>query len=83
MAGMRIVKVRWVDSRAWSGWNDQEEVKRWANEPGSDEINTIGLLMEENEKHILLVQSEHGESGIGNAFMIPRGAVLKMEYLDE
>ena len=74
----KIVKVEWVDaaddSRTWLEMDDLEDVVP---------ITTIGILIENNKKRVVVAHSSCQSSRIGGIIYIPKGCVKKIEYLTD
>lgn len=80
---MKVVKVKWIDSTAGSGWESKEGFKM---EPAY--VLTYGFLIDESDKYISIVQSyspgnDTNEEQVLNNVTIPRCAVLSMETIEE
>lgn len=81
----KIVHVIWEDCVGdGSGWIDREEFDDWADTE-LPEIHTVGFLVAEREKFIMVascVSSDDGHS-FGNVQKIPRSQIHSVETLAE
>lgn len=82
----RLVKLTWEDIVAphGGGWTTEEEVK------ASDVVvcHTVGWIIKETRSKrgrvwIVSTLMDDGEGGAGHAHIIPKGCIVKREYLDE
>ena len=73
----KIVVIEWVDSSQYSlGWTDEVEL-------GLTPITTIGFLIGKNEESYAISHSIGFEGYHYDAFVIPKGCVRDITYLDE
>jgi len=74
---MRMVLVRWRDSRTSHGWGTKEEYDEVVEET-LDHLS-CGFLYGEYEDRVALILSTHSESDeYSDMMMIPREAVLEI-----
>jgi hypothetical protein len=68
----KIVYLKWVDSTSWEGWK---------NLPLTDskmcEIETIGYVIKETKKKIVIAHSISNANHTNGILSIPKGALLK------
>ncbi len=75
----KIVKVTWVDSSEYYGWQDVTEVQ----EKQCMRVMTVGILWEKTQAHLKIVQSFGESTHILGILVIPRGCVKSIEELGE
>jgi hypothetical protein len=70
-----LVEVVWRDAEEYGevGWNDFEDVLKFAEEPCTI-VRSIGYLLYESESHISLLRSMHS-AGVSSVEKIPRGFI--------
>jgi hypothetical protein len=72
----KIVVIEWVDSSAYSlGWTDEVELDLTP-------ITSMGFLIGENEESYAISHSIGLEGCHFDAFVIPKGCVRDITYLD-
>lgn len=76
MNNLKIVYVKWIDSTHFSlGWNRDDLEKL-----NAQEIETVGYLVNENDRYINISHSRGGE-GTGyvtyDAYLIPKGCIVE------
>ncbi len=79
MADYPIVKVSWFDACGDSAWTDLETLI------GTDPTAavTVGFLIYEDDKKIIIASSKHIDNGIGSWDIIPQGMVDEVIYMTE
>lgn len=76
---MKIVEVKWMDSRGTTRWDSKES---YAEEAKKDlSITSIGYLAFESDDRVSIIQNVSPTS-FDNMMTIPRIAVLSMKELD-
>ena len=75
---MRLVLVVWTDAGGRSGWQDADEVVRWANDDENFSIVTVGFVMAESEDALLLAPSVSGNKVL-DPIRIPQRAIEHIE----
>jgi hypothetical protein len=75
---MKLVKVKWVDSRCRSGWRSLDELVREVNEDKMTH-ESVGWLVVETDKFIVLAPNRYlGKSmDVCDCMQIPKSALLK------
>jgi hypothetical protein len=74
---MKIMMVEWLDSMSESGWNNLSYLKK--NEP--IKCVTIGILLEDSDSHLTVVQSVSDLGKAGESMTIPKCCVKRMRQL--
>jgi hypothetical protein len=72
----RIVKIDWVDSCEFGGWQDD------INDMKPCSCTTIGYLLKECKTHVVLAASASGTSFCSH-MTIPKGCIVKITDLKE
>ena len=86
---MKIVLVTWFDVYSLEQWLDKTELKAiLADQPRGARTITLGIVHEENNDALILIQSlqpETEETGMNVAglLLIPKGMIEKVEVLKE
>ena len=69
------VRVEWVDSSGWNGWQPLDKVLKEAGED-TLECTTVGLLLDQDKDSIMVVQNvSYGTNQVHSPFKIPRSAI--------
>jgi hypothetical protein len=76
-----IVRVRWIDTWSAHGWIDQEVFEKCKDEPDC-EIDSVGFLVDECDRHIILAFSL-GKGQIGDIMKISKQAITHLEVLKD
>jgi len=74
---LQILLIKWRDSGSLYGWQNQENINRFK----PVEAYTGGILVEEAKDYIKLVQTYCEDGDKSNAFVIPRGCILKKKVI--
>tara|TARA_R110000744_G_scaffold91642_1_gene177755 strand:+ start:690 stop:926 length:237 start_codon:yes stop_codon:yes gene_type:complete len=72
----RKVIVEWIDAWTSGGWSDTYDAR-------PAKVFTMGLVLEENEKGIMVAQSYTADGGFGNLTFIPNEDINTVTYLKE
>jgi hypothetical protein len=77
---LRAVRVYWLDSeRGTDGWQNLEHFLENAHEPPTN-VTSIGLLIQESDTHITLIQSLTEEE-VMNIIKIPRCSITEIDEI--
>lgn len=77
-----IVTVHWVDSNIFTGW-ESEHVFRQSLVEDSLDCYSVGYLVAQDEKEVVIVQSYSSRDLWSEMLRIPMGAVVGIETLKE
>jgi len=72
-----IVRIVWVDTMAWAGWHDQEQIKGYGLLP----ITSVGIVVADKEDCILIATSVAGNTlneQVGQITSIPKCSITKI-----
>ena len=75
MRNPKLVLVRWVDSYSNDRWHFINEAKEWG--AGTFEVKTVGWLIDESDKHILLAGGYSNNKSVNNLSHIPKVNIIK------
>lgn len=75
---MKLVKVGWYDARWYGGWEDFELYKS----VGLSKIITRGILIEETDTYIVVIQSDHDNRANGG-MVIPKNSIFGIVELSD
>ena len=73
---MKIVLVEWVDANAHSGWYHKEHI----HEEHASNCATIGVLLKDNDKDIIVALNISGAS-YGDTMSIPKCSIKRLRTL--
>jgi hypothetical protein len=77
----KILKVIWGDAWCSSEWTEEDDIEKFCS---PEEVVTVGTLVYENEKGILLAGSYIEDQGLYNEVsFIPRGMVASVVEIAE
>lgn len=76
---MKIVLVKWVDSASANGWKGRESLDRFIK-GDLDAIKTVGMLVHQDKKKVVLIQSDGDNQAMG-LFEIPRGCIKSIKTI--
>lgn len=66
--------VEWIDSTSASGWMSHDDLA----DHGISECSTVGFVLREDDRQVLLVQSEdHKNRNLDSVMAIPKVAITK------
>ena len=74
---MRPVHVRWVDSGRSDGWESVEDSLK-STEDDSMLCESLGWLLAETDRYVLIAGSRKGDEEVLNALQIPKVAIVSM-----
>lgn len=75
-----IVRIVWVDTMAWAGWHDQEQIKNYGLLP----ITSVGIVVADKKDCILLATSVGGTNlheQVGQITSIPKCSITKISIV--
>lgn len=77
----KLVEVAWFDAECTnnSGWEDPEELQKWASAP-PPLMYSVGFLIVDAEDYIVLLDTI-GPNEVGTANKIPRGMISYVSRL--
>lgn len=76
---MKIVHVKWVDAASVGGWRTLKAANDFI-EGDLDPVDSIGMLLHEDKKKIVLIQS-HGKNEVMGLFEIPKGCIKSVKVI--
>ena len=77
-----IYKVKWIDVNSESGWEELDASIIWADlSYGLEHCTTVGWIIHETKKYILMAASHNGAGEYGERVMIPKSLIVKKEKL--
>lgn len=76
---MKIIHVQWQDAASLGGWRSKKAVKTFIQSE-LDKVDTVGMLVHEDETKITLIQTAGVNSVIG-LFEIPKGCITHMREI--
>lgn len=80
---MKIVSVKWRDSIISSQpWQDVDDILEFAKKDIGD-CFTCGLLLFENENHIVVILQVSDTQEVYGVSKIPRSAIIEINEVDE
>lgn len=74
----KIVKIEWLDSKAWSEWISVQSVAAVSKE--RNVMSSVGFLIEKNGENVVIAQSQH-EGYRAGLLKIPIPAILTTTVL--
>jgi len=75
------VYIEWIDIiQMEAGWHSLEEIEEW-DKVESDTVKQIGFLYKETKTYIIVIDSHLTGSHMGTATKIPKGTIIKIEFL--
>jgi hypothetical protein len=78
---LQLVRLTWVDSTARrAGWHDYEIDVDKEKLP---EISTVGYLLHEDKKQVMVSHSVSKDDMAWDSFTIPAGCIIKRDKLGE
>ena len=75
MRNPKLVLVRWVDSYSNSNWRELDGAKKWGSVVF--EVKSVGWLVDESDKHILLSGGYSNNETVHNLTHIPKVNIIK------
>ena len=72
-----IVSVRWTDAHTTDAWRSIEEALE--DEPAF--VTTVGFLLEDSKKRVLVASTLSADELISSTMEIPKGMVVKITKL--
>lgn len=77
---MRVLQVFWMDAGGKHGWEKIGDAERWFSEDNNFIVDTVGLLIAENDHYIVLAMGTSTDS-ILNPTRINKNAIIRQEEL--
>jgi hypothetical protein len=74
---MKIVYVRWLDAALMPDWTSRTDAG------GLSEVESVGYLLQEDDKQIQLAQTSQGEYRFCGIQTIPKSIILGRRVLDK
>ena len=75
----RPCEVSWTDAQGVGGWHHHEVAA--SSKPLV--VKSIGYMVTNSRKHIVIAQSMDGFDGVGDFLVIPRACLVKVHYFDD
>jgi hypothetical protein len=73
---LKKISIEWLDAASYNGWIDPEE-----SEMDGESVVTIGFLVSENDKEIVISPSVSDDGRVLTATVIPKGWIKKRRYI--
>lgn len=83
---MKAVEIVWKDITSSSGWHSQNAIDRIVTNDNDGICKQIGYVYEEDEKQLVLVDSEinvDGQKQYGTIHKIPKGVIVSQKVLSK
>jgi hypothetical protein len=75
---MKIVMVYWIDAGQKMGWQQEEALEGWAEDVANFLCTTIGLVKEETDDYLVLVQGT-AKGSVLNPIRIRKQNIIGVE----
>lgn len=77
---MRAVQVFWEDAGGKHGWEKLSDAEQWFSNDSNFLIDTVGLLIAENDKCLVLAMGTGGDTVL-NVTRIPKANIIQIKEL--
>lgn len=76
---LKIVSLKWIDiAESSSNWRTLEELEEFITDTKSKICHQVGLLFEEDENQIVLLNSYFPDDDLyGTATILPKGCIIE------
>ena len=83
MRALPFVLVHWSDSCQLLGWQDYDTfISGLGQQPLKANCRSVGMLLQETEESVTIIQSVNTSDNIGQGITIPKSAIVSCQSLD-